>query len=251
MINVEMRIVVPVFNAEKWVKECVKSIEKQQHQNYKCIVVNDASTDKTGEILDDLKLDERFKIVHNSTNKGALFNTVHGWEVLETEKEPEVVLIVIDGDDKLATPQSLSVVNQVYRKISNCLLTYGNYVDDPSGHAGICREFPAEVIGNRSYRKYPYISSHLRTFKSKLWSKLDKSCLIDPRTNEYFKVTGDLAHMIPLLEMAGDRFVFIPQTLYLYNRVNPISDGYIKLKEQWNIDQYIRTLPKYEEVHFE
>ena len=53
-----------------------------------------------------------------------------------------------------------------------------------------------------------------------------------------------MAFMMPMMEMVGDRFVFVEQVLYLYNRVNPISDGYVREREQWDANQFIRRLPR-------
>jgi glycosyltransferase involved in cell wall biosynthesis len=243
----KMKIVVPVYNAQNWIKDCVDSIASQQHKDFECVVINDCSTDKTGDVLNDLKLDERFKIRHNETNQGALANTASGFDALGSREEPESILAIVDGDDRLASPSSLSVVNKVYTKVPDCLLTYGNYVDWPSGAPGICERFPQEVVVNRAYRTYPkFVTSHLRTFKSKLWYQLGDAELVDPRTGKFFKVTGDMAFMMPLMELAGTRFVFIEQVLYLYNRVNPISDGYIREREQWEANQLIRRLPRRE-----
>lgn len=250
-MTTKMKIVVPVYNAEAWIKDCIESIANQQHKNFDCIIINDASKDKTGEVIDSLQLDSRFQKLHNSSNKGALFNIVDGFKRLETIKEPESVLMAIDGDDSLASPTSLTVINRVYTKVPNCLLTYGSYVDSPGGAKGICEAFPQEVINSRSYRAYPkFVTSHLRTFKSKLWHMLTEQDLIDPRVGKHYSVAWDLAFMMPMLEMAGKNFQFIDQTLYLYNRSNPISDGYIRQKEQWETDQYIRKLPRKEVVEF-
>ena len=38
-------IVVPIFNTEKYLEQCLKSIHKQTYQNWKCLLVNDGSTD--------------------------------------------------------------------------------------------------------------------------------------------------------------------------------------------------------------
>lgn len=250
-MTIKMKIVVPVYNAEAWIKDCIESIASQQHKNFDCIIINDASKDKTGEVIDSLQLDSRFQKLHNPSNKGALFNIVDGFKRLETTKEPESVLMAIDGDDRLASPTSLTVINRVYTKVPSCLLTYGSYVDSPGGAKGICEAFPQEVINARSYRTYPkFVTSHLRTFKSKLWDCLNEQDLIDPRVGKHYSVAWDLAFMMPMLEMAGKNFQFIDQTLYLYNRSNPISDGYIRQKEQWETDQYIRKLPRKEVVDF-
>lgn len=247
----KMKIVVPVYNAQDWIKDCIESIASQQHKDFDCVIVNDASKDKTGSVIEDLKLDNRFTKVHNESNKGALYNIVNGFKMLETDKEPESILMAIDGDDKLASITSLSVVNKVYTKLPNNLLTYGSYADFPSGANGICEAFPEEVIKTRSYRAYPkFVTSHLRTFKSKLWHQLTQEDLTDPRTEKYYSITWDLAFMMPMLEMAGNNFCFIQQVLYLYNRINPISDGYIRGKEQWETDQFIRKLSKKNQINF-
>ncbi len=40
----------------------------------------------------------------------------------------------------------------------------------------------------------------------------------------YLPMAGDVALIIPLLEMAGEHVRYIDEVLYLYNRINPISD---------------------------
>ena len=248
-MTTKMKIVVPVYNAQEWVKDCIDSIATQQHKDFECVIINDCSADRTGDVLSSLTLDSRFKIQHNEKNVGALANIVRGFKVLDYKSEPESVLMAIDGDDKLATPTSLDVINKVYTKMPDCLLTYGNYTDWPSGAPGICERFPQEVIASRSYRSHPrFVTSHLRTFKSKLWNQLGDSELVDPRSGKYYTVTWDMAFMMPMMEMAGDRFVFVEQVLYLYNRVNPISDGYVREREQWDANQFIRSLPRKEYV---
>jgi len=246
-----MKIVVPVYNAQEWIKKCLESIATQQHKNFECVVINDASKDNTKEAINSLQLDERFHVIHNEVNQGALYNIVNGFKYLQAEKEPESVLMAIDGDDWLFSPTSLTVINKVYTKMPSCLLTYGSYNDWPTGAKGICEAFPQEVINARSYRAYPkFVTSHLRTFKSKLWYSLQEQDLIDPRTNKHYSVAWDLAFMMPMLEMAGKHFVFIDQPLYSYNRNNPISDGYIRQKQQWETDQFIRKLPRKEVIDF-
>lgn len=250
-MTTKMKIVVPVYNAQEWIKSCIESIAIQQHKNFECVIVNDASKDKTGDVIDSLELDSRFTKIHNATNQGALYNIVNGFKHLKTFEEPESVLMAIDGDDRLASPTSTSVIDKIYTKIPNNLLTYGSYQDSPSGAQGICESFPPEVIKTRNYRTHPkFITSHLRTFKSKLWHQLKDEDLIDARTGKYYSVTWDLAFMMPMLEMAGDNFIFVQQILYLYNRVNPISDGYVRGLEQWEADQFIRKLPKKNQIKF-
>ena len=45
-------IVVPIFNTEKYLEHCLKSIHKQTYQNWKCLLVNDGSTDGCSQICE-------------------------------------------------------------------------------------------------------------------------------------------------------------------------------------------------------
>jgi glycosyltransferase involved in cell wall biosynthesis len=62
-------IIVPVWNAEEYIKESVDSALAQTHPNFEVIVVDDGSTDGTRNILESYAKDSRFKYVYQ-TNKG-------------------------------------------------------------------------------------------------------------------------------------------------------------------------------------
>nr|WP_300820465.1 glycosyltransferase [uncultured Acetatifactor sp.] len=63
-------IIIPVFNIEKYVSECIESIAAQTSKNIQIILVDDGSTDKSGEICDKYAaLDGRIEVIHQH-NKG-------------------------------------------------------------------------------------------------------------------------------------------------------------------------------------
>jgi hypothetical protein len=188
--------------------------------------------------------DKRFHVVHNDSNRKALTNIVDGFKYLKSKEDPESVLLVVDGDDYLFCEYSLEQVAQYYEN-TDVMLTYGSFIQWPTGELSFPRVFPAEVVENRSYRQYPFISSHLRTFKSKLWHSIKDEDLRDD-DGTYFKTGWDVAFMIPMLEMSGKRFAYIPNVLYVYNRWNPISDDVINASDQQRVDQLIRKRSIYE-----
>ena len=58
-------VVVPVYNVEKYVEQCVHSIINQKYKNLEIIVVDDGSTDSSGRLCDEmLALDKRIKVIH-------------------------------------------------------------------------------------------------------------------------------------------------------------------------------------------
>ena len=60
----------PVYNSEKYVSEAIESICNQSYENWELVIVNDGSTDKTSEIIDEYeKRDSRIKVFHRK-NEG-------------------------------------------------------------------------------------------------------------------------------------------------------------------------------------
>lgn len=65
-------VVVPVYNADQYLTQCMESLMQQTYENLEIICVNDGSKDRSGEILDNLaKEDRRIKVIHQE-NCGAL-----------------------------------------------------------------------------------------------------------------------------------------------------------------------------------
>ena len=57
MKSCKISVIIPCYNAEKWIEECVRSVFSQTYKNYELIVVDNESTDRSVEILQEL-LDE-------------------------------------------------------------------------------------------------------------------------------------------------------------------------------------------------
>ena len=64
-MNPEISIIVPVYNVEKYLKRCIDSILNQSFTDFELILVDDGSTDNSGEIIDEYAIkDERIKVIH-------------------------------------------------------------------------------------------------------------------------------------------------------------------------------------------
>ncbi len=70
-------VVLPVYNAEKYIRESVESIINQTETSWELIVVDDASTDKTAEIISEFK-DSRILYYRNEYNKGVSYSSNYG-----------------------------------------------------------------------------------------------------------------------------------------------------------------------------
>lgn len=78
-MNELISIIIPVYNSEKYLKDCLNSVIKQTYKNIEIIVINDGSTDGTLHICKKMQeKDNRIKVYSNSTNKGVTFSRKKG-----------------------------------------------------------------------------------------------------------------------------------------------------------------------------
>lgn len=68
-----------------------------------------------------------------------------------------------------------------------------------------------------AYRKYPFVTSHLRSMYTGLLRQIKEEDLKD-KDGKYFTVANDVAMMMPCLEMAQERVIYIPELTYMYNQ---------------------------------
>ena len=238
-------IIVPVFNAEKYIEKCLSSIIKQSFKNFKVKIVDDCSTDSSYEIASEICSNyKNFDIFRNSRRLGAL-NNISKLLDFRVEDPSMTIDILIDGDDYLYSGDVLSIICEKYLK-TNCLITYGSHLTS-KGVQG--KEYPWLIRYFNLYRKYFWYASHLRTFRHDLWLSVNPNDLLDKK-GQYFQVAWDLAIMFPMLEMAANRQEFMQDLLYVYNDQNPISDHKIRRKEQILVAKEIRRKKRYKEKKF-
>ncbi len=241
--NAKYKIIIPFYNVEKWIGKCIESVKRQDYNDFECILIDDMSTDSSCELINDkIYGDDRFKLIKNKEKKYALQNI---FESIKTQGcDDEDVIILLDGDDWFSSANTLSYLSKVYND-SNALVTYGSYVYNPTGRKGVePSPHPEEVLKNSSFREDKWRASHLRSFKYKIWKKINKEDLQDEEGN-FYKMAYDQAIMLPLLEMASERAVYVDKVLYTYNKDNPLNVDKIKQKQQYETSLEIRKKKKY------
>lgn len=97
MNSINVSIIIPVFNTEKYLKKCLDSILNQSLANIEVICVDDCSTDSSKFILDDYqKKDSRIIVLHNSINCGQAHARNRGLDIAKGE-----YIYFMDADDIL------------------------------------------------------------------------------------------------------------------------------------------------------
>lgn len=117
--KVRFSIVVPVYNIENYIEECIESIITQTYQNFELILIDDGSTDKSGEICNKYLMSKmNIKVIHKK-NGGLSSARNCGIDASRGE-----YLMFIDGDDKLNSTNSLKFLNDIVEKENVDVLFY-------------------------------------------------------------------------------------------------------------------------------
>jgi glycosyltransferase involved in cell wall biosynthesis len=91
-------VVVPAYNVEKYIYECIKSILNQNYENIEIIIVDDGSTDNTGVIVDELALKDSRVIAIHQNNKGVSAARNRGMDMANGE-----FIVFVDSDDWISS----------------------------------------------------------------------------------------------------------------------------------------------------
>lgn len=240
-----IKFVVCVWNAEKYIKNCIRTLKSQIDMDFKVFIIDDVSTDNTVEIIKKLIGDDtRFNLISNTEKKFKLRNLN---DLISTFDDNDIV-IELDGDDFLLNSDVVSDIRKVYSD-KDVWLTNGSFVYT-NGNSGFSSKCNPNTV-----RKDSFTFSHLRTWKTFLWKSIPKDYLTDDN-GEFFKSAADVAYTFSLLELAGEEnYRFLPKSYYVYNAESPYNDhkpgsatggGF---QEQQRCSNIIRNKPKLNKLY--
>lgn len=146
-LDIKISIIVPVFNIDIYIEDCIKSILLQGYSNFETIFVNDGSADNSAEIISKYcELDDRFKLV-NIDNRGVTKARLEGFRYSSGD-----FILFLDGDDVLlanalqkfvdSIKPNVDIVISGFNKIDNSGVTY-----DTSVYVG-------SVLNSKAFRDF-------------------------------------------------------------------------------------------------
>lgn len=237
-----MIVMTTVYNAENYIERCLGSLMGQKFRNFKCFIIDDMSTDSTVKRARDMvNGDDRFVII---VNEEKTFKNGNYEKVLSQMSgiDENDVVVELDGDDWLPDSKVLERINEVYQD-NNVWITNGSfkYSSGPMGFSSPQTDFD-------NLRTARFTASHLRTWRVFLWRGIRDEDHKDSN-GVYWKVNGDLAYMLPMLEMAGpEHYRFLPEVNLIYNEQNPLNDHKVDMTLVNTLAVEIRNRKKYERL---
>ena len=162
-------IIIPVYNAERFIRETIDTVNGQTYKNWELLLIDDGSTDLTCKLCDNFaKNDKRIKVIHKK-NEGASIAKNTGIEISSGK-----YITFIDSDDFVEPNYIETILNRI--KLNKDLYVFDVMNDWKE------KKFSLDYEGTLSLKdiiqNYPYnfISAHISHW---VWNKVFKKTIIE------------------------------------------------------------------------
>jgi len=245
MENKKVSVVVPVYNAEKYLDTCVQSILGQTYSNLELILINDGSSDRSGEICERYAYENNNVIYKHQSNAGVSAARNVG---LETALGDYIVFV--DSDDRIKSNMIMSLVEAIENNQADlCVCGYDVIIDSIIKPITLAAKFVSgkdEIAG--------YFADHFaEAVASSVCCKLYKRSIIQHKFDTQLSMGEDLFFNLEYVQQINS-VVTISEALYVYDRTNEnsLTHKYKEIYHEQNLILFNRWLDwfnKYETVN--
>ena len=221
----KISVIVPAYNVEKYIEESLNSIINQTLKDIEIIIINDGSTDKSTEIINEISRNDSRVIVINQKYSGVSKARNIGMMLAKGD-----YISFIDSDDYIET----DMLEKMYRAAEkyDCDIVQCNYAIDNNGER---REVVQNIKPNKllkeneiiEYIKTGLIDGSLATY---VWNKIFKRQFLrdnDLMFKEDLNMFEDWYFIMDIITYTK-KMIFLPENLYNYRIApNSLSRKYI------------------------
>ena len=233
----KVSIIIPIYNAEKYLFKCLNSIKEQTYTNIEVLMINDGSTDNSETICKEFLKDYRFCLI-NKKNGG-----VSSARNLGINRCNGEYVLFVDSDDWCDKELLKQAVQNIKSYDMLCFAYYKAYKDK-----NICEEL--KVNKNANIKK-EILSNKL--IGGYLWNKLFSTNIIKEhgiKFNESITYCEDLIFIIQYIKYVK-KVNYINKALYYYRvRKNSVSNDFYSNKNISILNAYELLINEYNECDF-
>lgn len=200
-MNKRISVIVAVYNTEKYIEKCIKSLLNQTYPNLEIIIVEDGSTDDSKKILKKYSDNEKIKIIYNEKNCGLSYSRNVGLKYASGD-----FIGYIDSDDYIDLDYYEKLMVSIEENKSEIALCDMKVVYEDTGAEQISKCYTGEA-----FNLYNVINNGL---VASACNKLFKKDLISKYKFAEGKVNEDIAVVIPSLVNA--KKISYAKTFYYY-----------------------------------
>ena len=227
---ITISILIPVYNVADYVEECLNSILAQIDDNAEIIVMNDASTDNSWEVLQTYQTNQKVTLVQAPHNRG-LSGTRNALLPLATNQ----YVWFIDSDDAMHDGAYTKVVNALASMDVDML--GGNYMAWRGDNKRPKKAFVGtanQIINNDSLQ---FIKNIVENNSNHVWNKIYKRSVIKDIGFQEGKKFEDIYYMTDLSEVIKN-FAFIDYPLIDYRER---TGSIVQTMDKKYVDDYLRA----------
>lgn len=221
MIKEKISIIVPVYNVEAYLERCVESILKQTYTNLEILLVNDGSTDKSGELCDKLALrDHRIRVIHKE-NGGLSDARNRGIDEASSN-----LIGFIDSDDYIDEDMYETLYRQMVASKADLSMC---------GHYDVYHQIPEKQVAEiKTWELMPEEAIKM-VMEAKILSvtavnKLYKKALFEQLRFRIGKIAEDAFIMVDLIHQCSKIVATNEKKYYYVHRENSITTQKFSLK---------------------
>lgn len=204
-------VVVPAYNVEKYLTACLNSILSQTFTDFEIIVINDGSTDRTPQVLEQYSSNSQIRI-HHQENSGPSVARNQGLILSKGQ-----YICFIDGDDDIA-PNFLEELISPLLQGSSIDITVCGYQEIYKDHCNHHSLTPQTITGSQAVTEFLI---NQRDFDILVWNKLYRKSLF---TDHHILYTIGQIHEDNLttykLYSVAKKVRYLKDELYNYQREN-------------------------------
>lgn len=217
----KISLIVPVFNIQKYLDECLNSIIGQSYSNIEVILVNDGSTDNSGMICDRYVVtDKRVKVLHTENNGLSVARNLG-----ITHSSGDYIMFV-DGDDFISQ-NSIEDIAFLIKKNPDVDLICGKMIFYYSDNNIILENFNLDdkfIQGANGQKVFEYF---LDNFDVPMWSAgrtiYNKKLIKENLFQFYPNITSEDLELIPKIYFTAEKVIFYNTPFYYYRKLRPNS----------------------------
>ena len=215
MGNELISIIVPIYNVEDYLQQCLDSIQNQTYKKFECIMVNDGSTDSSQQIAEEYLTDSRFRLI-NQSNKGLSGARNMG---ISHIREESTFISFVDSDDYIY-PDFLETLIENIEDDVDIIEGMIEHFHDEIKVDRVCHNFDKKILITKDDKLGELALNELRV---SVFPKLFRKSLL---TEDFFPegyIFEDLA-VVPELVSGSKKWIKLPKVIYGYRiRSNSIT----------------------------
>lgn len=244
----QFSIIVPVYNIENYIIQCIDSVLSQNFLDYELLLVDDGSTDSSGRICDRYaQMDYHIKVIHTK-NGGPSVARNNGIVTAAGD-----FILFLDGDDYWCKNTMLSELSKYIRQTNSDIVVFGakSLIEDEKGTYTTNKDMNILIRAKKGYMPEDFLRTHLKknfyyewypwlyTFRKKLFTD---HCLYFPVGRKY-----EDPYLIWRLLLRADKIGVFPEKYYIYRRNRPGATTNMFTRQSlgdflWVIEDNINTL---------